>query len=85
MGILVRLFLFLLFVGGVDWQLLGDGIWDLVDTLGLVSNFNVLFANNIFTVCPEHIKLILATDFDNYAKGACMPFIVYPPPTNLLG
>lgn len=47
----------------------GDGIWELVDTLGLVNNFNVLFANNIFTVCPEHIKLILATDFDNYDKG----------------
>ena len=79
MGILVRLFLFLLFVGGVKLELLGDGIWDLVDTLGLVSNFNVLFANNIFTVCPEHIKLILATDFDNYAKGA---FKLHPLPSS---
>jgi hypothetical protein len=53
-------------------ELLGDGIWDLIDTLGPVNNFNILFANNIFTVCPKHIKLILATDFDNYVKGACL-------------
>ncbi|TFK39527.1 cytochrome P450 [Crucibulum laeve] len=46
----------------------GDGIRDLVAELGPVFNSRILWANMIFTVSPECIKLIL-TDSDHYVKG----------------
>jgi hypothetical protein len=42
---------------------------DLFQTLGPVANMRVLWSDLIFTTSPEHIKLILATDFQNYVKG----------------
>ncbi|KAF7330267.1 hypothetical protein MVEN_02464600 [Mycena venus] len=32
-------------------------------------NLELLGQTHIFTVCPEHIQIFLATDFDNYVKG----------------
>ncbi|KAH8832425.1 cytochrome P450 monooxygenase pc-1 [Flagelloscypha sp. PMI_526] len=46
-----------------------DGLSDAVKKLGPVVNFRVFWTNVIFTTSPEHIKLILATDFANYVKG----------------
>ncbi|KAG6864002.1 hypothetical protein C0991_001164 [Blastosporella zonata] len=34
-----------------------------------VINMRMLWSDTIFTAWPEHIKLILATDFNNYEKG----------------
>ncbi|KAJ7465949.1 cytochrome P450 monooxygenase pc-1 [Mycena latifolia] len=48
---------------------LGDGLYELVDSLGPVFDIWPLWQNVIFTVSPEHIQIILATDFNNYIKG----------------
>ncbi|KAF7330275.1 hypothetical protein MVEN_02465400 [Mycena venus] len=47
----------------------GDTFLEPVKTLGPVYNLKLLGETHIFTVCPEHIQIILATDFDNYVKG----------------
>lgn len=44
---------------------------------GPIFNLRILWTNTIMTVSPECIKLILATDFDNYVKGSfCTSVIV---------
>ncbi|KAG9217633.1 hypothetical protein CCMSSC00406_0003678 [Pleurotus cornucopiae] len=48
---------------------LGDGLTQILEQYGNAFNFHVLWGEGVFTVCPEHIKLILATDFNNYEKG----------------
>ncbi|KAL0953038.1 hypothetical protein HGRIS_007240 [Hohenbuehelia grisea] len=67
-------------IGGIDvfrrvmhsWahEYPGDALADYVQKFGNVINLYVLWRNNIFTTCPEHIKMILATDFNNYEKGS---------------
>ncbi|KAJ6513501.1 cytochrome P450 monooxygenase pc-1 [Mycena vulgaris] len=46
-----------------------DGLREAVAELGPTVNFKVLWMDTILTTAPEHIKLILATDFNNYVKG----------------
>lgn len=49
---------------------LGDGLKEKLEEHGNAFNFNVLWERDaVFTVSPEHIKLVLATDFNNYEKG----------------
>ncbi|KAF9490990.1 cytochrome P450, partial [Pleurotus eryngii] len=48
---------------------LGDGLTQILKKYGNMFNFHVLWSEGIFTICPEHIKLILATDFNNYERG----------------
>lgn len=36
---------------------------------GPVSNIRIFWSDLIFTASPEHIKLTLVTDFENYVKG----------------
>jgi len=33
----------------------------------------LLFSDLLMTVSPDHIKTILATDFQNYVKGVSLP------------
>ncbi|KAJ7459777.1 cytochrome P450 [Mycena latifolia] len=47
----------------------GDGLRELIEEVGPVANLRVLWDNIILTTSPEHIKIILATDFNNYVKG----------------
>ncbi|KAL1743862.1 cytochrome P450 [Schizophyllum fasciatum] len=47
----------------------GDGLDELIEKYGPAFDINVLWTRQYFTTCPEHIKLILATDFANYEKG----------------
>ncbi|KAE9407488.1 cytochrome P450 [Gymnopus androsaceus JB14] len=47
----------------------GDGLWEAAEELGPVFNINILWEDTVFTTCPEHIQIILATDFNNYVKG----------------
>ncbi|KAF8890928.1 cytochrome P450 monooxygenase pc-1 [Infundibulicybe gibba] len=47
----------------------GDGLWELMEKHGPVINLRILWEDLVFTASPEHIKLILATDFNNYVKG----------------
>ncbi|KAJ7063970.1 cytochrome P450 [Mycena amicta] len=47
-----------------------DNITEFMEKHGPVVNVRILGRNVIITMCPEHIKCILATDFDNYEKGA---------------
>ncbi|KAJ7053490.1 cytochrome P450 monooxygenase pc-1 [Mycena amicta] len=47
-----------------------DNITEFMEKHGPVVNVRILWRNMIITMCPEHIKCILATDFDNYEKGA---------------
>ncbi|KAF7303478.1 Cytochrome P450 monooxygenase [Mycena indigotica] len=46
-----------------------DGLREAIDELGPTVNFRVLWMATNLTTAPEHIKLILATDFNNYVKG----------------
>ena len=46
--------------------------------LGPVFDINVLWEPMIFTTCPEHIQIILATDFQNYVKGTMLS-VRFPP------
>ncbi|KAJ3806004.1 cytochrome P450 monooxygenase pc-1 [Lentinula lateritia] len=46
-----------------------DGLIDILKDEGPVFNMNILWENMVFTCQPEHIQLILATDFNNYTKG----------------
>ncbi|KAJ7857738.1 cytochrome P450 [Mycena olivaceomarginata] len=48
----------------------GDGLRDVMTEVGPVANVRPLWADVILTTCPEHIKIILSTDFNNYVKGA---------------
>ncbi|KAJ7148564.1 cytochrome P450 monooxygenase pc-1 [Mycena crocata] len=47
----------------------GDGFSEMLDNLGPVVNVRVLWIDAVFTAWPEHVKHILATDFNNYVKG----------------
>ncbi|KIJ13434.1 hypothetical protein PAXINDRAFT_170499 [Paxillus involutus ATCC 200175] len=46
-----------------------DGMSDVVAAYGNCYNFRVMFDDLLFTCEPNHIKAILATDFDNFVKG----------------
>ncbi|KAF9070001.1 cytochrome P450 [Rhodocollybia butyracea] len=50
---------------GLPW----DGLMDIMEVRGPVFNLNVLWDNFVLTCQPEHIQIILATDFNNYVKG----------------
>ncbi|KAF7370079.1 Cytochrome P450 [Mycena sanguinolenta] len=52
----------------------GDGIDEAIAELGPVFNMRVLWMDSIMTICPEHMKLILSTDFNNYVKGERFQF-----------
>ncbi|KAH7885026.1 cytochrome P450 [Phlebopus sp. FC_14] len=47
----------------------GDGPADVMEEYGNCFNFRVMFNDMLYTCEPEHIKAILATDFDNFVKG----------------
>ncbi|KAG2011341.1 cytochrome p450 [Coprinopsis cinerea AmutBmut pab1-1] len=51
-----------------------DGIREIIEDLGNTFNPRIMFADTIFTVEPEHVKLILSTDFNNYVKGERFQF-----------
>ncbi|KAJ7134537.1 cytochrome P450 monooxygenase pc-2 [Mycena epipterygia] len=46
-----------------------DGLREVMMDVGPVVNLRVMWEDIILTTQPEHIKLILATDFANYVKG----------------
>ncbi|KAH0579505.1 hypothetical protein H2248_002361 [Termitomyces sp. 'cryptogamus'] len=48
---------------------IADGLIGYIGQGDPVVNLRILWSNIIFTVWPEHIKMILATDFPNYEKG----------------
>ncbi|KAJ2916358.1 hypothetical protein MD484_g4071, partial [Candolleomyces efflorescens] len=47
----------------------GEDMQEPLTTLGPTFNLNIMYSDLIFTTSPEHIKLILATDFQNFVKG----------------
>ena len=47
----------------------GDGLDELLNKYGPVINLRVMWSDLILTTSPEHIKTILASDFQNYVKG----------------
>ncbi|KAG2143714.1 cytochrome P450 [Suillus clintonianus] len=51
-------------------EYLGRPIEDEIKLLGPTVNFRFFWEDSILTTEPQHIKTMLATDFDNYAKGA---------------
>ena len=55
---------------------LADGFLHMREKLGPVFNLKVLWGDVIFTTCPEHIKLILTTDFNNYVKGLFVTILI---------
>ncbi|KAJ2929607.1 hypothetical protein H1R20_g7493, partial [Candolleomyces eurysporus] len=46
----------------------GEDMQDPLTTLGPTFNLNIMYSDLIFTTSPEHVKLILATDFQNFVK-----------------
>ncbi|KAF7299062.1 hypothetical protein MIND_00854500 [Mycena indigotica] len=52
----------------------GDGLRETLEECGPVVDLRVMFDNIIMTVEPNHIKQILATDFNNYVKGEKFQF-----------
>ncbi|KAG6885432.1 hypothetical protein C0993_001749 [Termitomyces sp. T159_Od127] len=52
-----------------DTGYIADGFINHVGEGDPVVNLRILWSDMIFTVWPEHIKTILATDFPNYEKG----------------
>ncbi|CAA7269194.1 unnamed protein product [Cyclocybe aegerita] len=56
-----------------------DGIDNLCEKAGgYTFNRRVLFENRIITAEPEHIKAILATQFDEFEKGEEFRSVVFP-------
>ncbi|KAG2354387.1 cytochrome P450 [Suillus spraguei] len=51
-------------------EYLGRGLEDEMKVLGPTINCYFFWEDLIMTTEPQHIKTILATDFDNYVKGA---------------
>ncbi|PFH46977.1 hypothetical protein AMATHDRAFT_198725 [Amanita thiersii Skay4041] len=47
----------------------GDGLDKPFEDHGAVFNMYIMYSDLVFTASPEHIKLMLATDFPNYVKG----------------
>ncbi|KAH7929020.1 cytochrome P450 [Leucogyrophana mollusca] len=47
----------------------GDGLDEVVSDVGTIFNTRMLFEDDIITIEPNHIKALLATDFDNFEKG----------------
>jgi hypothetical protein len=50
----------------------GDGLAELLEKHGPVVNMRCMWEDLIFTASPNHIKKILATDFQNYVKGTLL-------------
>ncbi|KAJ7063921.1 cytochrome P450 monooxygenase pc-1 [Mycena amicta] len=48
----------------------GDGLIERMEELGPIVNLRILWTDMIITIWPEHIKAMLATDFNNFEKGA---------------
>ncbi|RXW17453.1 hypothetical protein EST38_g8392 [Candolleomyces aberdarensis] len=53
----------------IDSRSIGDGLWEYTEEIGTIFNCNVVFEDCIYTLEPEHVKRVLATDFDNFPKG----------------
>ena len=53
----------------------GDVFWDLEKECGKTYNLRIMFEDVIYTTEPQNVKRILATEFDNFVKGAFMPFL----------
>ncbi|KAJ7118154.1 cytochrome P450 [Mycena epipterygia] len=47
----------------------GDMLEALAENHGSIFDLNLLWEDMIFTTCPEHLKIMLAVDSDNYPKG----------------
>ncbi|TFK72654.1 cytochrome P450 [Pluteus cervinus] len=65
-GMLTLLILVMTIIGCYDE---GDGLWDILETKGPTFNMRIFWDDLVFTSHPEHLKLILATDFNNFVKG----------------
>ncbi|KAG5653249.1 hypothetical protein H0H81_001506 [Sphagnurus paluster] len=46
-----------------------EGLTEILQETEHIANVRVLWSDQILTAHPEHIKAILATDFNNYVKG----------------
>ncbi|KAI0073816.1 cytochrome P450 [Panus rudis PR-1116 ss-1] len=55
-------------------RFLGSIFYDWAHEYGYTFNFRLLGEDRIFTAEPEHIKMILATEFNNYEKGPLFRF-----------
>jgi hypothetical protein len=50
-------------------MIVDEALVELMEEHGSVVNVRCLWEDDIFTTSPNHIKTILATDFQNYVKG----------------
>lgn len=47
----------------------GDHLEDVIAFYGPVFNLPIMYSNLYMTASPEHLKVMLLTDFPNYVKG----------------
>ncbi|KAI3611978.1 cytochrome p450 monooxygenase pc-3 [Moniliophthora roreri] len=52
----------------VNWRK-GDGLGEVIEEKGPIFNMHVLWDDMIVTIWPEHLHILLASDFPNYVKG----------------
>ncbi|KIM75713.1 hypothetical protein PILCRDRAFT_827008 [Piloderma croceum F 1598] len=45
-------------------------VWRYIEDYGTVHDINILWESEIWTYEPEHIKIILSSEFPNYVKGS---------------
>ena len=48
---------------------LGETLISLLEQYGECYDLGVLWEETFFTTSPEHLKIILSTNFDNFEKG----------------
>lgn len=51
---------------------LGDEFDDFFDSHGAMFNLYAVYSDIFFTMSPEHLKLMLTTDYLNFVKGAAL-------------
>ena len=58
-------------------MLLGEELDEFFELHGSMYNLYPMYSDLFFTMSPEHMKPMLATDFSNFVKGAVLKR-VYP-------
>ncbi|KAI5117814.1 hypothetical protein M0805_004944 [Coniferiporia weirii] len=56
---------------------IAEPFWPIMERLGNVIRTRILWVDGIFTTEPDHIKQILATEFNNFEKGSWFIYSAY--------
>ena len=62
----------------------GDDLIEHIQNYGPAINMSIMYNDMLMTTCPEHIKLVLATDFQNFVKGKIYHMSQSIPPDHVM-